>query len=163
MHAQPRQGEGPMATILVVDENPVERRLMRMTLEMDGHRPAECADGGEALKILERYDVDLAIVAMDMRELDGYRLIAKARTVPGREHLRFVAVLEADDEKGPVESFMAGATELLIRPFGAHDLREVVERTTTPEQIDIRERLVGTQLEAYETAIRLQEQARSAR
>lgn len=149
-----------MATILVVDENPVERRVMRMTLEMDGHRVAEASDGIEALNIIERYDMDLAVVAMDMRALDGYELITQARTFAGREHVQFLAVLEADDEKGPVESFIAGATDLLIRPFGAPELRLAVERTTSEEQIELRHRLVGAQLEAYETAVRLQEQAR---
>lgn len=155
-----REGAREMATILVVDENSVERRVMRMTLEMDGHRVAEAPGGNEALTIIERYDMDLVIVAMDMRELDGYRLITQAHTFPGRENVQFVAVLEAADEKGPVESFMAGATDLLIRPFGAQELRLAVERTTSTEQIDLRHRLVGAQLEAYETATRLQEQAR---
>jgi PleD family two-component response regulator len=149
-----------MAMILVVDENPVERRVMRMTLEMDGHRIAEAPNGNEALKIIEQYDMDLVVVAMDMQELDGYRLITQARTFAGRENVQFVAVLEAADEKGPVESFIAGATDLLIRPFGAPELRLAVERTTSPEQIGLRQRLVGAQLEAYETAVRLQEQAR---
>lgn len=151
-----------MATILVVDENPIERRVMRMTLEMDGHRVAEVSEANEALKIIERYELDLAIVAMDMQALDGYRLIAQARGLPGREGVQFVAVLEGTDEKGPVESYMAGATDLLIRPFGAPELREAVARATSPEEIDVRERLVGTQLEAYKTAVRLQEQARTA-
>jgi two-component system phosphate regulon response regulator PhoB len=149
-----------MATILVVDENSIERRVMRMTLEMDGHRVAEAPDGNEALTIMEKYDLDLALVAMDMQILDGYQLIAKARTLPGREHVQFVAVLEGSDEKGPVESFMAGATDLLIRPFGSPELRAAVAHSTSIEEIDLRQRLVGIQLEAYETAVRLQEQAR---
>lgn len=149
-----------MATILVVDENPVERRVMRMTLEMDGHRVAEAPDGHEALKIIEKYELDLVVVAMGMQALDGYQLITQARTLPGRENVQFVAVLEGADEKGPVESFMAGATDLLIRPFGSPELRAAVEHTTSAEEIDHRQRLVGVQLEAYETAMRLQEQAR---
>jgi CheY-like chemotaxis protein len=150
-----------MATILVVDENPVERRVMRMTLELDGHSVAEAPDGNEALRIMEKYNLDLALVAMDMQPMNGYELITKARTLAGREHVQFVAVLEANDEKGPVESFIAGATELLIRPFGSPEIRAAVQHTTSAEEIDVRQRLVGIQLEAYETAIRLQEQARS--
>ena len=149
-----------MATILVVDENSIERRVMRMTLETDGHRVAEAPDGQEALKIIEQFDMDLVLVAMDMLLLDGYKLITQARTIAGRENVQFVAVLEAADEKGPVESFIAGATELLIRPFGAPEIRAAVKATTSPEQIDLRHRLLGAQLEAYETAVRLQEQAR---
>jgi CheY-like chemotaxis protein len=149
-----------VATILVVDENPVERRILHLTLVGEGHRVAEASDGPQALDVLSRTGCDIVLVAMDMREMDGYTLIAKARAIEGRSGLQFIAVLDPADERGPVESFMAGASDLLIRPFGAPELRLVVERAMAPEEIDLRDRLVGIQLDAYETAVRLQESAR---
>ena len=149
-----------MATVLVVDENPVERRIVRMTLDAEGHRVAEAADGVQGLAFLRQFAFDVVLVAVDMRRVDGYSVVAQGRAIENRENTRFVTMLESEDEKGPVESFMAGASDLLIRPFGAPELRETIARATTPEEIDLRDRLVGIQLEAYETAVRLQEQAR---
>jgi len=149
-----------MATILVVDENPVERRIVRMTLDGEGHRVAEAADGVQGLAFLRQFAFDVVLVSADMQRIDGYSVIAQGRAIADRENTRFITMLEAVDEKGPVESFMAGASDLLIRPFGAQELRETIERVTVPEEIDLRDRLVGIQLEAYETAVRLQEQAR---
>ena len=151
-----------MATILLVDDNPVERRIVRMTLDMDGHRAAEASTGAEALDIIAKYPVDLMLLAMGLKDTSAYDVITKARALPGREQTAIVAILEADDEKGPVESFMAGAVDLLIRPFGAHDLREIVTRATSSPEVDRRRILVGRQLEAFETAQRLQEQARAS-
>ncbi|MGH2794232.1 MAG: response regulator [Actinomycetota bacterium] len=151
-----------MATILLVDDNPVERRIVRMTLDMDGHRAAEASTGAEALEIIAKYPVDLVLLAMGLKDTNAYDVISQARTMPGREHTAIVAILESDDEKGPVESFMAGAVDLLIRPFGALDVREIVVRATTGEEVDRRRLLVGRQLEAFETAQRLQEQARAS-
>jgi len=149
-----------MATILVVDENHVERRVMRMTLEGEGHRVAEASDGAQALRLVASFAFDVVVAAMDLAEVDGYSLIAKIRTLEGRESTQFIAVLEQMDEKGPVESFMAGASDIIVRPFGAHDLRAVIERASAKDTIDVRDRLVGIQLDAYETAVRLQKQAR---
>ena len=148
-----------MARILLVDGNPVERRIMRMTVDLDGHRAAEATTGREALDIITKYDVDLVLLAMGPEDVDGYHVIAQTRATPGREHTSIVAILEAEDEKGPVQAFMAGAADLLIRPFGAHDLREVVARATSEEDVDRRQVLSGRRLEAYETAQRLQQQA----
>jgi PleD family two-component response regulator len=150
-----------MATVLLIDDNSVERRIMRMTLDLDGHRIAEASTGAQALDIVAKYPVDLVFLAMRIGDTGGYEIVSQIRATPGRENTPIVAVLEPEDEKGPVESFMAGAIDLLIRPFGAHDLRDVVARATS-EEMDRRRILVGIQLQAFETAQRLQEQARSA-
>ena len=150
-----------MATILLVDGDSVERRIMRMTLDLDGHRAAEAGTGREALEIIAKYPVDLMFLGLNLGDVDGYEVMTRTLALPGREDTAIVAILDPDDEKGPVESFMAGAIDLLIRPFGAHDLREVVLRATSVEEVDRRRVLVGRQLEAFETAQRLQEQARA--
>jgi PleD family two-component response regulator len=152
-----------MATILVIDENSVERRIVRMTLEGEGHRVAEAAAPPEAFELIRTFAFDIVMLTITAGRPEGYDLIAQTRAMGEREATRFIAILEQDDEKSPVESFMNGASDLLIRPFGAHDIREIVDRATSPQEIDLRDRLVGIQLEAYETAIQLQEQARTER
>jgi len=150
-----------MATILVIDENPVERRVMRMTLEIDGHRVVEAAEETDALELIRSYAFDIVMMPMGARRLGGYDLMAQTRAMGDRESTQFITVLDAADEKGPVEAFMNGASDLLIRPFGAPEMRDVVSRAMTPTETDLRDRLVGIQLEAYEMAVRLQEQARA--
>jgi DNA-binding response OmpR family regulator len=152
-----------MATILVIDENSVERRIVRMTLEGEGHRVAEAAVPTDALELIRTFAFDLVMLTITGGRPEGFDLIAQTRAMGGREGTRFIAILEQNDEKTPVESLMNGASDLLIRPFGAHDIRDIVDRATSPQEIDLRDRLVGIQLDAYETAIRLQEQARTER
>jgi two-component system, OmpR family, KDP operon response regulator KdpE len=146
-----------MATVLVCDGNPVERRILRMTLDMDGHRIAEASSSKEALDVLSKWTFDLVLLAMELPDGSGYGVIEETRLMPGRENIRIVAILEQDDAKGPVESFLAGAVDVLIRPYGAQDLRDIVMRATSAE-IDLRD---TPQREAYLEALRLQGQARS--
>jgi len=152
-----------MATILVIDENSVERRIVRMTLEGEGHRVAEAAIPADALELIRTFPFEIVLMAVTRGRPEAFDLIAQTRAMGERDATRFVAILEENDEKSPVESFMNGASDLLVRPFGAHDIRDVVARATSPQEIDLRDRLVGIQLDAYETAIRLQEQARTER
>ena len=152
-----------MATILVVDENPVERRILRMTVEMDEHRVGEASTTPAALDIIRRHQVDLVLFSATGGDKHAFDLIAQTRALGDHDAVQFIAVLEPHDEQGPVEAFMNGVVDILIRPFGAPAVRDVVARATSPEAIDLRDRLVGIQLEAYETALQLQEQARSER
>jgi PleD family two-component response regulator len=146
-----------MATVLVCDGNPVERRILRMTLDLDGHRVAEASTSREALDILGKWTFDVVLLAMELPDGSGYGVIEESRLISGREGIRIVAILEQDDAKGPVDSFIAGAVDVLIRPYGAHDLRNVVARASSVE-IDLRD---TPQREAYEEAQRLQGQKRA--
>ena len=146
-----------MATILVCDGNLVERRILRMTLDMDGHRVAEASSSSEALDILGKWTFDLVLLAMELPDGSGYGVIEQTRLIPGRENIRIVAILEQEDHKGPVDSFMAGAVDVLIRPYGSQDVRSIVDRATSAE-IDLRD---TPQREAYLEALRLQGQTRA--
>jgi DNA-binding response OmpR family regulator len=152
-----------MATILVVDDNAVERRILRMTVEVDNHQVAEATSTHEALDIIRSHEVDIVLFGVAGGDEKAYDLIVQTRTLGYRDATRFVAVLEQNDDQGPVEAFMNGAADVLIRPFGAPAVRDVVARGSTPEEIDLRDRLTSIQLDAYETAIQLQEQARFSR
>lgn len=152
-----------MATILVFDENPVERRILRMTVEVDDHRVAEAVTAADAFEIIRGHHVDIVIFGVAPGDKNAYDLIVQTRALGGRDATQFVAVLEQTDEHGPVEAFMNGASDVLIRPFGAPEVRDVVARASSQEEIDLRDRQVEIQLDAYETAIQLQGQARLKR
>ncbi|MBI2187145.1 MAG: response regulator [Acidobacteria bacterium] len=69
-------------TILVVDDQPTNRKLLRAQLEAEGHAVLEAVDGVEALAALEREPVDAVISDILMPRMDGYRLCHKVRQHP---------------------------------------------------------------------------------
>jgi len=150
-----------MAAILVVDANAPERRVVRMTLEVDGHWVSEAASGQEAFQELSARPADVVLLALDLPSEDGYKVLSDLRMIPGREDTTVITMVSPEDERGPVESFVAGAIDVLVRPFGAQELRGAVERTLTPEQSENRRSIVDRQLDAYELAQELQEKARA--
>jgi signal transduction histidine kinase len=65
--------------ILIVDDYPSNRKLLRSTLEAEGHGIVEACDGVEALKVLEHAQVDAVISDILMPSMDGFRLCQEIR------------------------------------------------------------------------------------
>jgi CheY-like chemotaxis protein len=68
-----------VATILIVDDHPVNRELLVSLLGHYGHRILESADGKEALTLLQSERPDLAIVDILLPTMDGYELVRRMR------------------------------------------------------------------------------------
>jgi len=64
--------------VLVVDDGPINRKLVRSIMEDWGHRAVTCADGAEALRILGEDRFDLVLLDLQMPEVDGFEV---ARTM----------------------------------------------------------------------------------
>lgn len=64
-----------MATILIIDDEPSIRRLMRTILEGDGHSVLEASNGRHGLDVYRERPVDLVITDIVMPEMDGLDLI----------------------------------------------------------------------------------------
>ena len=78
--------------ILTVDDNATNRKLLRVTLEAEGHTTLEAADGVEALQILNREKVDAIISDILMPNMDGFRFCHELRHADNlklHEHLYF--------------------------------------------------------------------------
>ncbi len=66
-----------MSKILIAEDNPVNRELLRELLEMRGHTVAEACDGEEALGMMEQSQPDLVLLDIGMPLLDGFGAIGK--------------------------------------------------------------------------------------
>jgi len=116
--------------ILVVDDNDMNRKLLRVNLEAEGHTVLEAADGIEALQRLERELVDAVISDVLMPRMDGYRLCHELRRHPKFNPLPFIVFsstyTSAADEKlawdlgvdafikrpGPIKSILAAIQQV---------------------------------------------------
>ena len=67
--------------LLIVDDIATNRKLLRATLEAEGHTTLEAADGVEALQILAGETVDAVISDILMPNMDGFRLCHEIRTI----------------------------------------------------------------------------------
>ena len=103
--------------ILIVDDNPTNRKLLRVTLEAEGFITLEATDGVEALATLEEHPVEAIISDILMPRMDGFRLCHEVRKQQRFDHLPFIiysaTYTTPGDEKLALDS---GADRYLRKP-----------------------------------------------
>jgi len=71
-----------MATILIIEDRPIDRQLLTTILRTRGHEIVEASDGQEALDMLGRISPDLVISDILMPTVDGYEFVRRMREIP---------------------------------------------------------------------------------
>jgi two-component system KDP operon response regulator KdpE len=105
--------------VLVVDDEPPIRKLLRMGLGAHGYEVLEAPNGRTALQLLER-DPDLAILDLGLPDIDGLELLRRIRAA--REGLPVVVLSSRGDEAGKVAALDQGADDYVTKPFGMDEL-----------------------------------------
>lgn len=103
-----------MAPIMIVDDDPYIRELVRVFMLNEGFDVVEAADGVEALKTLQTVQVDMVILDVMMPNMDGWELCKELR-----EHYDLpILMLTAKGETAQkVKGFELGADDYLTKPF----------------------------------------------
>lgn len=71
-----------MAKVLLVDDEPDERFLLRRAFERAGHEVRDASDGAEALRVVREFGPDLVVTDLMMPVMDGAELIRRLRAEP---------------------------------------------------------------------------------
>jgi two-component system, OmpR family, response regulator len=108
-----------MTQLLVVDDDPHMRELVKAILKDDGYAWQEAEDGEEALRILASCRIDMTIIDVMMPKMDGWALCRELR-----EHYELpVLMLTAKGETADkVKGFGLGADDYLVKPFEPAEL-----------------------------------------
>jgi DNA-binding response OmpR family regulator len=108
-----------MATILLVDDDPKIRELLRLYVERDGHRPLFAADGETALDLAARRRPDIVLLDVMLPGIDGLevcRRLREASDVP-------ILLLTARSAEGDrVVGLDLGADDYVVKPFSPREL-----------------------------------------
>jgi CheY-like chemotaxis protein len=115
--------------ILVCDDTPSIRLLMRINLELAGFEVLEAVDGAAALGLLHRNPDRLpAVVILDaqMSPLDGWGAVAAIRGDASLAHLPIVMVTASLQQQEKQRSIVAGVDAFVAKPFEPEDLVDLV-------------------------------------
>lgn len=106
-----------MAMVLVVDDRPVNRELVRTVLGYYGHDTLEAGDGAEALALLRLQHPDLVLTDVVMPVMDGYQLARAIRSDPAHQGI-------------PILFYTANYLAEEARPLAeAHGVSRIVTKT----------------------------------
>jgi two-component system KDP operon response regulator KdpE len=107
------------AVILVVDDEPAIRRLLRTSLTGQGYDVVEAEDAAAALSAAEREKPDLVILDLGLPDQPGIEVIRGLRQ---RSTLPIIVLSVRDDERGKVDALDGGADDYVTKPFGVDEL-----------------------------------------
>jgi two-component system, OmpR family, KDP operon response regulator KdpE len=109
----------PAPKILVVDDEPPIRKLLRMGLSSQGYDVLEASDGKSALELLAKKPA-LVILDLGLPDVDGHDLLRRIRH--RQEALPIIVLSSRGDEAGKVAALDLGADDYVTKPFGMDEL-----------------------------------------
>ncbi|MED0716153.1 response regulator transcription factor [Aeribacillus composti] len=110
-----------MAKILIVDDDPHIRKLIRVILSEEGFTILEAEDGKDALSLLDSKKVDLIILDIMMPNMDGWDLCENIRTYYS-DSLPILMLTAKGETAQKVKGFNLGADDYLVKPFHPAEL-----------------------------------------
>jgi DNA-binding response OmpR family regulator len=111
-----------MRTVLLVDDEPHIRDVLRGYLEADGHQVLEAASGEDALEVLAAQDVDVVLLDVMLPGIDGLETLRRVRTT---SDVFVILVTARAEEVDTLIGLAVGADDYVTKPFSP---REVAAR-----------------------------------
>ncbi|MFZ0989412.1 MAG: response regulator transcription factor [Xanthobacteraceae bacterium] len=106
--------------VLVIDDEPPIRKLLRVGLSAHGYQIMEASSGKIALELLGEQPPDLIVLDLGLPDMQGHELL---RTMRARNDSVPIVVLSSrDDETGKVQALDSGADDYVTKPFGMDEL-----------------------------------------
>ncbi len=122
--------------VLVADDDPIVRSLIRSKIGVAGD-VVEAADGLEAWQLISKEVFQLALVDLEMPNLDGFTLIQCIRSHPATRHIPIIVVTCRNDHSALQRALEAGASSYMTKPltwsmFNAH-VKHLLRLSATAE------------------------------
>ena len=119
-----------MATVLVVDDEPIVREVVVKYLRREGFRTLEAADGDTALRLVEDERPDLVVLDLMLPGTDG---LTVCRRIRARSELPVIMLTARGEEADRIVGLELGADDYVTKPFSPRELaarvRSVLRRT----------------------------------
>ena len=120
------------ATVLVVEDNPLTRKMLRLTLESEGYAVVEAPDGRAALAAARRRMPDLVLQDLILPDMNGFELVKQLRGLAGAAATPIVALSGFLGRLEEAETEKAGFTAMLMKPVEPTRLLEFVRVYCVP-------------------------------
>ena len=114
------------ATVLVVDDEPQIRRVLRTTLTSQGYSAVEARSGEEALEQIRKENVDLILLDMNLPGMSG---LEACREIRATSDLPIIMLTVRNTERDKVQALDAGADDYVVKPFGSEELMARIRAT----------------------------------
>ncbi|HEY6561849.1 MAG TPA: response regulator [Polyangiaceae bacterium] len=114
-------------TVLVVEDNPLTLKMLRITLESEGYSVIEAGDGRTALAAAEQGMPALILQDLILPDMNGFELVRRLRALPGGSEVPILALSGFLGRIEEAQTAQAGFTALLVKPVEPSRLLDTVK------------------------------------
>ncbi|MCJ7602509.1 MAG: sigma-54 dependent transcriptional regulator [Desulfobulbaceae bacterium] len=133
-----------MAYILIADDEAKIRHILKIMLELKGHRADQAENGAQALKMLAERAYDLVVSDIRMPEMDGLTLIDKIQQMESPCPVVFITAFATVDSA--VDAMKRGALDYITKPFEEERILVTVEKAVGISRILAENRMLKNEL-----------------
>ena len=108
--------------ILIVDDDPINRKVLTNHLALRGYRLSEAGDGPEALALLDATTFDLVLLDLMMPRMSGFEVCRRLRKTWSVHELPVIFLTARNQTSDQVTAFVAGASDYLSKPIARDEL-----------------------------------------
>lgn len=115
--------------ILVVDDSPTMRRIIRNTLERIGYKNSiEAEHGKKALDQLEQHEVEMIITDWNMPVMNGLEFVTEIRSTSEYEDLPILMITTRGMKDDVLQAVHAGVNNYVVKPFTPETLEAKIDK-----------------------------------
>jgi CheY-like chemotaxis protein len=116
-----------MKTLLIADDEPGMRVLVRATVESDQYQVLEAEDGDQAWEVIEREAPDLVLLDVQMPGRNGFEIAEAIRANPRLAKARIIILTGLTQATNQRAGMAAGADHYLTKPFSPFQLLSLID------------------------------------
>lgn len=117
-----------MRTVVIAEDDAEVRRVVDEVIAAGAYRVLRARDGARAWELVNTHHPAVLVADIVLPKLSGLALLERLRTDPSMRGTRVIVISRLHEPEAVAQLRNAGADEVLLKPFGAAQLRAALER-----------------------------------
>jgi diguanylate cyclase (GGDEF)-like protein len=137
--------------VLIVDDEPFIRMILRHFLEREGYKIAEAQNGREAIKAFNQLHPDIILLDAIMPDMDGFECCTHLELLNSSKHTPVLMITGLEDQESVDRAFAVGAMDYVTKPIHWPVLRQRMKRLIQQSQVQQKLEAVNVELQRLAT------------
>jgi len=137
--------------VLIVDDERLNRRQLRLLVEKEGYQVAEAINGREAITVSQQLHPDIILMDAMMPDIDGFECCTQLLSLDCHKYTPVLMITGLDDQESVDRAFAVGAIDYVTKPIHWPVLRQRIKRLIHQSQLQKKQEIITQELKQLAT------------